>query len=73
MNIRGYDVDVQKLSAELGGGFVALAPALKGCLADGETRDEAIRNLEDAIACWLDAAQAKGRRIPRPTRVLQPH
>jgi len=70
MNIRGYDADVKPLSARLGGGFVAYAPALRGCLADGETRAEAIENLDDAIRCWLEAAKAKGWWIPRAASAL---
>ena len=73
MIIRGYEVDVRKLSAKLGGGYVACVPALKGCLADGETRDEALLHLEDAIDCWLAAARAKGRHAAAPVRVLQAH
>ena len=68
MKFRGYEVDVERLSADLGGGFVAFAPALKGCIADGETRDQALRDLEDAVCCWLEAARSKGRRIPLPSQ-----
>jgi antitoxin HicB len=73
MNFRGYAVDVEKLSRDLGGGFVAFAPALKGCIADGESRDEALRHLEDAVGCWLAAAKEKGRRIPCASTALQSH
>lgn len=34
-------------------GFFAAVPALPGCLTHGETRAEALANLEDAKACWL--------------------
>jgi antitoxin HicB len=61
--MRGYEVDVCPIGDELGGGFAAFAPALKGCVSDGETEEEALRNLEDAIDCWLAAARAKGRKI----------
>lgn len=64
MNIRGYDVEVQPLADHLGGGFVAFAPALKGCLSDGATREQATAHLEDAINCWLAAAERKERGIP---------
>lgn len=73
MTLRGYDVEVEKLDRELGGGFVAFAPALKGCIADGESREQALRHLEDAIACWLGAAKDMGRGIPHPAGALQPH
>jgi antitoxin HicB len=66
MKLHGYDVEVQNLRRELGGGFVAFAPALKGCIADGESREEALRHLEDAISCWLAAATEKGRETPLP-------
>lgn len=65
MNIRGYKVEVQKLSSGLGGGFVAFAPELMGCIADGESRAVALLNLEDAIECWIDAARVAGRPVPQ--------
>ena len=63
--IRGYEVTVRPLSPGLGGGFVAYAPALKGCISDGGTREEARANLRDAINCWLDGARLKGRNTKR--------
>jgi predicted RNase H-like HicB family nuclease len=65
--VRGYEVVVELLSRRLGGGFVAYAPALIGCVADGATSEEAIENLADAIDCWIDYAKQSGRRIPEPT------
>lgn len=61
--IRGYAVEVCRLRDELGGGFAAYAPELRGCISDGATEEEALRNLEDAIDCWLAAARVKGRKI----------
>lgn len=66
MNIRGYDADVEPLSRELGGGFVAFAPALKGCVAEGRTEVEALEDLDHAICCWLEMAVEQGRSIPKP-------
>lgn len=71
MIIRGYDVEVARLVERLGGGFVAYVPALKGCVADGATADEALDNLQDAIHCWLETARAKGR--PIPPSITAPH
>jgi predicted RNase H-like HicB family nuclease len=64
MIIRGYHVDLQKLSRDLGGGYVAFAPKLKGCLADGETPVQAAAELDGAIECWLEVASNKGWSIP---------
>jgi len=37
------------------GGFWAEVPALPGCASQGETMDELIANVREAIAGWLDA------------------
>ena len=57
VNVRRYRVFVEPLADDLGGGFVSYAPELKGCMSDGDTPEEALRNIYDAIACWLDAAK----------------
>ncbi len=51
------------------GGFLATVPDLPGCMSDGETREEAARNVEDAIDCWIEEAIETGRTIPAPTRI----
>ncbi len=61
-----YAVVIEPLSEEDGGGFLATVPDLPGCASDGDTREEAARNVEDAIACWLEEARALGRAIPEP-------
>jgi antitoxin HicB len=35
-------------------------------MSDGETIEEAIRNGQDAVACWIAAAKESGRTIPKP-------
>jgi len=65
-----YSVLIEPLSEEDGGGFVATVPDLPGCMSDGETREEAARNVEDAIRCWLEEARAVGRAIPAPRPTL---
>ena len=66
-----YPVIVSPLSAEDGGGFSATVPDLPGCMSDGETPEEAIANVQDAIAVWLEAARDLGRPIPPPSRHLE--
>jgi predicted RNase H-like HicB family nuclease len=46
-------------------GFVAHAPALKGCWSQGATRDEAIANIREAIEAWLEVEQDKAERSGR--------
>jgi predicted RNase H-like HicB family nuclease len=46
--------------------FIAEAPKLAGCAADGATRQEALANIEVVIVEWLETAQELGRSIPQP-------
>ena len=36
------------------GGFTALVPALPGCISEGDTHDEALNNIKDAIELYLE-------------------
>jgi predicted RNase H-like HicB family nuclease len=46
--------------------FLAEVPELPGCLADGATYDEAIKNVQVVIAEWIVTAKELGREIPEP-------
>jgi predicted RNase H-like HicB family nuclease len=46
--------------------FVAEVPELAGCMADGTTSGDALRNVESAIREWVATARALGREIPKP-------
>jgi predicted RNase H-like HicB family nuclease len=34
------------------GGFTVYVPSLRGCVSEGETEDEALENIRDAILTW---------------------
>jgi predicted RNase H-like HicB family nuclease len=44
--------------------FIAEAPELPGCAADGTTYQEALANIEVIIQEWIDTAKELGRPIP---------
>ena len=46
--------------------FVAEAPELPGCMADGATYTEAIANVEVIIDEWIETAKDLDREIPEP-------
>jgi antitoxin HicB len=66
-----YPVIIQPLSKDDGGGFLALVPDLQGCMSDGETPQEALLNVRDAIITWKEAANDLGHKIPKPSKNLK--
>jgi len=48
------------------GGFVASCPTLPGCWSQGETRDEARRNIADAMRGYVESLKKHGDPIPPP-------
>ena len=46
--------------------FVAEAPELPGCAADGASHREALENVETVIAEWIETATELGREVPKP-------
>ena len=39
------------------GGYVIYCPTLKGCVSQGETEQEALENIKDAIKTYLDSVE----------------
>ena len=48
--------------------FIAEVPELAGCMADGDTPEEALLNSSVIISEWLETAELLGREIPEPSR-----
>ncbi len=46
--------------------FLAMVGELPGCMADGETQEQALHNLSEVVAEWIATAKEKGRQIPPP-------
>jgi predicted RNase H-like HicB family nuclease len=46
--------------------FIAEAPELPGCAADGATYGEAVENVQGVIGEWIEVAKELGRPIPEP-------
>jgi len=56
-----YTVILQK---EEDGGYVATVPVLPGCVSQGDTRDEALKNIEEAIEVYVEDVRAAGENVP---------
>jgi len=46
--------------------FVVEVPELPGCMADGETYEQALANARQVIGEWIETARELGRPIPEP-------
>ena len=46
--------------------FLVEVPELPGCMADGASREEALKNAEVIIEEWIQTAKQMGRSIPKP-------
>ncbi len=63
-----YDVILEPAD---GGGFTAYVPALRGCVSEGNTEEEALENIKDAIVTWLDTwEQVAAKRRSQVRRVV---
>lgn len=59
--MRGYTAVLESARE---GGFVVSVPALPGCFTQGETRDEAIENVREAITAYVAELRSRGEDVP---------
>jgi len=48
------------------GCFIAEMPELPGCMSDGKTYEEVIKNITVIAEEWIETAKGLGREIPEP-------
>lgn len=58
------EIKIRKLTEEEGGGYLAEYVHLKGCMADAESKIEALQELEKAKESWLLSAKEFGMEVP---------
>lgn len=61
-----YKYEIIIFWSEQDNAYIAEAPELAGCMADGQTASEALQNIELVIAEWIQTAKELGRAIPTP-------
>ena len=52
------------LEPEQDGGFVVSVPALPGCISQGDTREEALANIREAISPYVEDCREAGDPVP---------
>ena len=74
MELRDYNTNVRNLilpivvEADSDGYFVS-CPALQGCYSQGETYEEAVKNIKDAIRLHIEDRLADGEEVPENVSV----
>jgi predicted RNase H-like HicB family nuclease len=46
------------------GGYTAIVPTLPGCISEGETKEEAIKNIKEAVELYLEPVEDDILAIP---------
>lgn len=59
------------LEREEDGRYSVWAPDLPGCLSWGNSREEAVERIREAIELWIESAKADGDPIPAPGSSLE--
>jgi antitoxin HicB len=62
-----YPFTIRPLEEDEGGGYLIEFPDLPGCMADGETVEEALREGADAVRSWTETMRELGRPVPLPS------
>lgn len=57
---------VRNLLPDEDGGYTVTVREFPGCIAEGDTAEDALRNFEAAAASWIEAAAASGVVIAQP-------
>jgi len=52
------------------GGFTAYAPSLPGCISEGDTKEEALKNIREAIELYLEPVDDDVTLVPG-TEILE--
>lgn len=71
MKISSRDYDVTIHWSEVDQVYLASVEELPGIMADGPTRAEAARQMEEALEFALAAAEELGQPLPEPSRISQ--
>ena len=48
------------------GGYSVSVPSLPGCFSEGDTYEEALANVKEALAAWVEVSREFGDEIPPP-------
>ena len=54
------------------GGYHAFCPALRGCHSQGDTYEEAVRNITEAVQLYIESLKARSEPVPCEDVIIKP-
>ena len=66
MRLEDYAIRIEPLPVDKGGGVLVTVPDLLGCMADGETIEQAVAEARDAFKARAMAERQDNGRLPAP-------
>jgi len=67
LKILDYKVFLEK---DPNGGYVVTCPSFQGCYSQGETIEDALENIKEAIELCIEDLESSGERIPDPSHTV---
>ena len=64
-----YTVIIER---EEDGGYHAFCPALRGCHSQGDSYEETIQNIQEAITLYIESLKAHSEAIPSEDVIIKP-
>ena len=58
------------LEPDADGGYVVTCPTIPGCYSQGDTIEEALKNIREAIEVCIEDMEAHGEEVPNPSKTL---
>jgi predicted RNase H-like HicB family nuclease len=70
MHLKVYDFKIMLEPDEESGGYVVTCPSLSGCYSQGDTVDDALTNIKEAILLCLEDMESQNQEIQDSSKTL---
>jgi predicted RNase H-like HicB family nuclease len=70
MSLKIYDFKIMLEPDEESGGYIVTCPSLPGCYSQGDTVDEAMTNIKEAILLCLEDMDSQNQKIHDSSKTL---
>lgn len=69
IGVSGYSFTAVFEPAEEGG-YVVTVPALPGCISEGDSYEEALGNIREALTAYIESLKKHGEPIPQDIQII---